>query len=372
MYIDRIFLKNYRNYSFLEASFNNGFNIIYGNNAQGKTNILEAIYLCTTGRSHRTNKDNELIRYGDEKYFVKVLFGREERKDNSIEINYSIKEKKSILINDVPIKKIGNLMGQLNSVMFSPEDLQIIKEGPSERRRFIDIALSQLKPSYFYNLQQYIKILNQRNYLLKEIFLRKENANTLDIWNQSLAETGSKIIIERLKFIEDLYKIADKYHSNITNSKEKLEIKYISSIKFEMGNNNIKNIFIKKLEEEKSKEIQKGTTIVGPQRDDMDVMVNGISLKHYGSQGQQRTAILSLKLSELEIVKKSSGEYPILLLDDVMSELDSKRREYLIENIKNIQTFITCTDKNEFIKGIDKDACFIKIENGKIVNNKEE
>ncbi|WP_242853142.1 DNA replication/repair protein RecF [Pseudobacteroides cellulosolvens] len=362
-------LKNYRNYSFLEASFNNGFNIIYGNNAQGKTNILEAIYLCTTGRSHRTNKDNELVKYGEDKYFVKVLFSKEERNDNSIEINYSKKEKKSILINEIAIKKIGNLMGQLNSVMFSPEDLQIIKEGPSERRRFIDIALSQLKPSYFYNLQQYLRILNQRNYLLKEIYLRKESITTLDVWNQSLAETGSKIIAERIKFIKCLYKIAEKYHKNITNEKEKLEIKYISSIRIDPGRDDIKNIFLKRLEEEKSKEIQKGTTLVGPQRDDLDILINGTSLKQYGSQGQQRTAILSLKLSELEIVKESSGEYPILLLDDVMSELDSKRREYLIENIKNIQTFITCTDKNEFIKGIDKETCFIKIENGKIVNN---
>jgi len=364
-----MFLKSYRNYSFLEVSFNNGFNVIYGNNAQGKTNILEAIYLCTTGRSHRKNKDNELIKYGEDKYFIKLLFSKQERKDNSIEISYSQKDRKSILINDIPIKKIGNLMGQLNSVMFSPEDLQIIKEGPSERRRFIDIALSQLKPSYFYNLQQYVKILNQRNYLLKEIFLRKENINTLDVWNQSLAETGTKIIIERIKFINELYKRSNKYHYNITNDSENLEVKYIPSIKFDYEKDDIKSVFIKRLEAERNREIQKGTTLIGPQRDDIDIRINGASLKQFGSQGQQRTAILSLKLSELEIIKESSGEYPILLLDDVMSELDSRRREYLIENIKNIQTFITCTDKNEFIKEIEKDTCFIKIESGKVVNN---
>jgi DNA replication and repair protein RecF len=367
LYINRLFLRNYRNYKFLDTKFNDGFNVIYGNNAQGKTNILEAIYLCTTGRSHRTIKDNELIMYGSEKYKIKVIYSKENRNDNSIEINYSAKEKKSILINEIPIKKIGSLMGQLNSVMFSPEDLQIIKEGPSERRRFIDIALSQLKPSYFYNLQQYIRILNQRNYLLKEIFLRKESINSLDIWNQSLADAGSKIITDRLKFIDELYNKADRYHRNITCNKEKLFIKYISSIRFDPGKDNIKTAFLKRLDEEKSREIQKGTTLVGPQRDDIEILVNDISLKQYGSQGQQRTAVLSLKLSELEIIKDNSGEYPVLLLDDVMSELDVNRREYLVENIKNIQTFITCTDENEFIKDIDNKSFFIKVENGIIV-----
>lgn len=366
MYINRMFLKTYRNYNFLDTKFNVGFNIIYGNNAQGKTNILEAIYLCTAGRSHRTIKDNELIKYGSDNYKVKVIYHKEGRNDNSIEINYSNKEKKNILINEIPIKKIGSLMGQLNSVMFSPEDLQIIKEGPSERRRFVDIALSQLKPSYFYNLQQYIRILNQRNYLLKEIFLRKESVDSLDVWNQSLADAGSKIIFERIKFIEDLYKKADNYHRNITNNKEKLLIKYISSIKLDLGND-IKGAFLKRIEEEKTKEIQKGTTLVGPQRDDIEILVNDISLKQYGSQGQQRTAVLSLKLSELEIIKDNCGEYPVLLLDDVMSELDIKRREYLIDNIKNIQTFITCTDKNDFIKEVDRGSCFIRIENGEVV-----
>lgn len=361
-----MFLRTYRNYNLLDTKFNVGFNIIYGNNAQGKTNILEAIYLCTTGRSHRTIKDNELIKYGSDKYTVKVIYHKADRNDNSIEIRYVTKEKKNILINEIPIKKIGSLMGQLNSVMFSPEDLQIIKEGPSERRRFIDIALSQLKPSYFYNLQQYIKILNQRNHLLKEIFLRKESVNTLDIWNQSLADTGSKIIKERVKFIEDLYRKAYNFHKSITNNKEKLLIKYISSIRFELETD-IKGAFLERLDEEKGREIQKGTTLVGPQRDDIEILVNDASLKQYGSQGQQRTAVLSLKLSELEIIKDNCGEYPVLLLDDVMSELDRKRREYLIENIKNIQTFITCTDKNDFIKDIDNGSCFIRIENGAVI-----
>ena len=185
----------------------------------------------------------------------------------------------------------------------------------------------------------------------------------------SLAETGAKIIIERIKFINELYKRSKKYHCNITNDSENLELKYIPSIKFDYEKDDIKSVFIKRLEQERNKEMQKGTTLIGPQRDDIDISINGASLKQYGSQGQQRTAILSLKLSELEIIKESSGEYPILLLDDVMSELDSRRREYLIENIKNIQTFITCTDKNEFIKEIEKDTSFIKIESGKVVNN---
>ncbi|MDP4180192.1 MAG: DNA replication/repair protein RecF, partial [Bacillota bacterium] len=337
MHIEGLFLKNFRNYEALQVNFIKGFNIIYGNNAQGKTNILEAIYLCSTGRSHRTSKDAELIKNGKEKYIVNVKFTRNEITGKCIEINYDRINKKKIKINENPIKKIGDLMGQINSIMFSPEDLQIIKEGPSERRRFIDIALCQLKPSYFFNLQQYIRILNQRNTLLKEISLKRMNSSTLDVWNQSLIEIGSKIIKSRIEFINILSEKANINHKKITNNEEMLEIKYVPSIdlnNFNIGVEEIKKTFTNQLKVVLAKEIQKATTIIGPQRDDIEIRLNKESIKLYGSQGQQRTAVLSLKLSELEIVKDDTGEFPILLLDDVMSELDMNRREYLVENIK--------------------------------------
>ena len=260
-------------------------------------------------------------------------------------------------------------MGHLNAIIFSPEDLLIIKEGPSERRRFIDITISQLKPTYFYDLQQYIKILVQRNALLKEIQKKKSLIDTLEVWNNNLITTGTRIISVRQEFIQKLNKYVIINHHKLTDGKEKLLLKYSPFIKVEEGatNSEIEKVFRKTLEQALQKELMKASTIVGPQRDDYEFILNDVNLKQYGSQGQQRTAVLAIKLSEIDLMKEETGEYPVLLLDDVMSELDQSRQNFLMDNVKQIQTFITSTDMNfiEPLKGID--IRIIKIKNGKII-----
>ncbi len=371
MQIKGLYLKNFRNYEFLNLEFEKDFNVIFGDNAQGKTNILEAIFLCSSGRSHRTSKDLELIKIGREDYTVKLHFihSVNEEMEKDIEIVYSKEEKKRIKINGSPLRKIGNLMGQLNTVMFSPEDILIIKEGPTERRRFIDIALSQLKPSYFYDLQQYIKILAQRNNLLREIEFNKSLINTLEVWNQSIAEKGSRIIRARKQFVDLLARKAEYNHERITNKNEKLTIKYSPSVEGIEDYNNLESVkktFLNNLESIRRRELLKSTTLIGPQRDEYDLAVNGESLKLYGSQGQQRTAILSIKLSEVDIIREETGENPVLLLDDVMSELDNKRQDYLFGNLNGLQTFITCTKRDIFEDGFKVKANYINIRDGRV------
>lgn len=344
-----------------------GYNIIFGNNAQGKTNIIEAIFLCASGRSHRTNKDQELVKTGDNGYYIKLDLHKEEN-DFSIEMIYEKNERKKIKVNEIPLKKVGNLMGTLNAVIFSPEDLFIVKEGPSERRRFLDMTISQIKPSYFYDLQQYLKILLQRNMLLKEIVNRKGLIDTLDIWNDHLIKTGSRIMKVRNEFIESLNKHAEIRHRQLTNETEELLLKYDPSFKINDSNEIgvIEEKYKKTLEASVEKEMSKCTTIYGPHRDDYDIVLNNMSTKIYGSQGQQRTAVLSIKLAEIDIMKEITGDYPVLLLDDVLSELDNKRQKYLFENIGNIQTFITCTDKT-FFGNNDEKAKYYHINKGNII-----
>lgn len=369
MYVKNLKLRNFRNYADLDLKFARDFNIICGKNAQGKTNILESIYLCASGRSHRTSKDIELIKLNEDFYSV-LLEIQKTNESSSIEIKYEKDEKKKIEINEIPVRKIGSLMGHLNAVIFSPEDLQIVKEGPSERRRFLDITISQLRPSYFYDLQQYARIINQRNNLLKEIQGKKSLRDTLEIWSYNLAKTGARIIKARNEFIEKLDYYAKRSHYKLTNGKENLHVKYSPSIRFENLSDleNIENCFIKNLEKIYEKEISKGTTLLGPQRDDYDLQLNGMSIKLYGSQGQQRTAVLALKMSEIDIMKEDSGEYPVLLLDDVMSELDKSRQQFLFENLGEIQTFITCTERDFFNGRVIGDAAFILVEKGEIIS----
>ena len=370
LYVKELNLINFRNYSRFHTDFNSKYNIIYGKNAQGKTNILEAIFLCSSGRSHRTKKDAELIKFEENSYYVKLKVNRDHT-ENEIEFFCSKTEGKKIKINSIPVKKNVELMGKLNTVMFSPEDLSIIKGSPSERRRFIDIAISQIKPSYFYNLQRYKKILAERNYLLKDIGKNSKFKSSLEIWNESLADTGSKIIKERKSFIENLNEIVKSKHKELTAENETLNIQYQPSVKIDSNwnLNEIKDAFLKSLEEYFDREIKNSNTLIGPQRDDISIFVNGNDVKLYGSQGQQRTVVLSIKLSEVEIVQSLTGELPVLLLDDVFSELDEKRQQYLIENIKGMQVFITTTEK-ELVKFYENtsEISLYEIENGKIVN----
>lgn len=362
MFIRRLQMLNYRNYNALDIELCPNVNVFMGDNAQGKTNILEAIYYCAFAKSHRTSKDKELINWNGEHAFISVDVGRE-RLDKRIDISILKDGKKSIRINKIKIKKIGELFGNFNVVMFSPEDLRIIKDSPGVRRKFIDMELCQLNPKYYYNLVQYNKVLNERNILLRN---RNTSSEMLEIYDMQLVEFGYNIIRDRIKYIESLNKYAEKIHSDITSGKEKINFKYISTIK---DLENIKENFYTLLEKNRSKDCDRGITSIGPHRDDFFVYINDIDTKSYGSQGQQRTAVLTMKFSSLEIIKELTGEFPVLLLDDVLSELDFNRKKYILSTIGQIQTVITCTGIEDLYEYLDEKAKVFKVKNGEIVNS---
>ena len=340
MYIKSLELNDYRNYDKVSIKFDKGINILYGNNAQGKTNILEAIYLCSTTKSHRGNKDKEVIRFGCKESHIRALFNKNEV-DYQIDIHLRSEKSKGIAINGVKLKKAAELLGLANIIIFSPEDLSIIKNGPSDRRRFVDAELCQLDKVYLYNLTNYNKIVNQRNNLLKDILIHPELRDTLDVWDMQLVNIGNKIIERRKLFVDQLNEIISDIHNNISGGKEELEIIYDPNVNTEE--------YEEKLKKHREKDIRYKLTSVGPHRDDFIFLINEIDTKKYGSQGQQRTAALSLKLAEIRLVEKIAGSTPILLLDDVLSELDGGRQNYLLNSIKNIQTIVTCTGLDEFI-----------------------
>ena len=340
MYIKSLELNDFRNYDKVSIKFDKGINILYGNNAQGKTNILEAIYLCSTTKSHRGNKDKEVIRFGCKESHIRALFNKNEV-DYQIDIHLRTEKSKGIAINGVKLKKAAELLGLANDIIFSPEDLSIIKNGPSDRRRFVDAELCQLDKVYLYNLTNYNKIVNQRNNLLKDILIHPELRDTLDVWDMQLVNIGNKIIERRKLFVDQLNEIISDIHNNISGGKEELEIIYDPNVNTEE--------YEEKLKKHREKDIRYKLTSVGPHRDDFIFLINEIDTKKYGSQGQQRTAALSLKLAEIRLVEKIAGSTPILLLDDVLSELDGGRQNYLLNSIKNIQTIVTCTGLDEFI-----------------------
>jgi DNA replication and repair protein RecF len=332
----------------LNIDFHEGTNILFGNNAQGKTNILEAIYVCATTKSHRTSVDKELIKFNFDEAHIKMNILKNE---NSIRIDTHIKNSKNkgIAVNGIPIKKSSELFGLVNIIFFSPQDLNLIKDGPKERRRFLDLELCQLDKLYFYNLQQYNKALIQRNNLLKQIDFKKELINTLDIWDIQLLKYGKEIINQRRLFVNRINEIVFDIHNNITGNNERINIEYEPNV--------LEDNYEIKLKENRDKDLKFKNTSVGIHRDDMIIEINNIDIRKYGSQGQQRTAALSLKLAEIEIVKEIIDDTPILLLDDVMSELDSSRQNHLLNSIRNIQTIVTCTGLDEFIENrvnIDK------------------
>ncbi|MCR5508312.1 MAG: DNA replication/repair protein RecF [Lachnospiraceae bacterium] len=340
MFIKSLELDEYRNYNNVNIIFDKGINILYGNNAQGKTNILEAIYICGTTRSHRGNKDKELIRFGKEESHIRALFDKN-NVEYQIDIHLRKDKSKGIAINGVKLKKAAELLGIANIIIFSPEDLSIIKNGPSDRRRFVDAELCQLDKVYLYNLTNYNKIVNQRNNLLKDIMIHPELQDTLDVWDNQLINIGSKIIERRKIFAAQLNEIIREIHSNISGNKEVLDIRYEPNIDIDG--------YEEKVKRNRNKDIRYKLTSVGPHRDDFIFNINGVDTKKYGSQGQQRTAALSLKLAEIRLVERLTGSTPILLLDDVLSELDSNRQNYLLNSIKDIQTIVTCTGLDEFI-----------------------
>ena len=344
MTIKRLVLKDFRNYDSVSVDFDKGVNIIYGNNAQGKTNLLEAIYFCSIGKSMRTNKEREVIKMAKEIAKIKVEIAQNNIK-RTIEIVFSKKNKKTIKINGIAIHRIGELMGELPCVFFSPDGLKLIKESPEDRRRFMDIAISQTSKNYFYLLGKYDKVLDQRNKLLKSSANLEIIKNSVFIWNEQLADIGSKIIFSRINFLNALSPYAELAHTYLTNNDEKLNLSYLGIV----GENieQIKSQLLSSLEKNLEKDFKLGFTSTGPHRDDIKILVDDIDIKAYGSQGQQKTTALSMKLAELEIIKNQTGKMPLLLLDDVFSELDPKRRKRLLKFCEKTQTLITCTDLSE-------------------------
>ena len=355
MIIKTLELADFRNYETLNISFDKGTNILFGDNAQGKTNILEAIYISATTKSHKGSKDKEIIHFDKEEAHIRTYL---EKEDVEYRVDMHLRKNKSkgIAIDGQKIKKAADLLGLLNVVFFSPEDLSIIKNGPAERRRFADIELCQLDSFYLYNLNNYNKIINQRNKLLKDMYFNQNLKETLNIWDSQLVSYGSKIIERREAFADQLCEIIGDIHKKLSGGKEDLIVKYEPDLRIDD--------FESRMKENQEKDIRFKLTSTGPHRDDFSFIVNGIDIRKYGSQGQQRTAALSLKLSEIELVKKMTKDTPLLLLDDVLSELDSNRQNYLLNSIGDIQTIITCTGLDEFINNRFKINRVYNITNG--------
>ncbi len=340
MIIKKIELTDYRNYESLELEFDKGTNILFGDNAQGKTNILEAIFVAATTKSHKGSKDSEIIRFGCSEGHVRIYLEKA-GVETKIDMHLRSSKSKGIAIDGQKIKKATDLMGLCNVVFFSPEDLNIIKNGPAYRRRFIDMELCQLDSFYLYNLNNFNKIVNQRNQLLKDLYFNPQLKDTLSIWDDQLISYGSKIIERRRQFADQLNDIILGIHKKLSGGIEEIKIVYEPDTD--------ENDFGERLKKNHERDIKSKMTSVGPHRDDFSFITDGIDIRKFGSQGQQRTAALSLKLSEIEIVKSITKDTPILLLDDVLSELDSKRRQFLLDSIGDIQTIITCTGLEEFV-----------------------
>ncbi|MGM0548529.1 MAG: DNA replication/repair protein RecF [Bacillota bacterium] len=358
MYLERVLCRNFRNFKELMLDLNPNLNIFLGANGQGKTNFLESIYLMATANSHRSSISSEMINWQQNKSLVQLLLRRREGK---IKLAMRLeKNTKQVEINDNPLDKVKELFGYLNAVLFSPEDLKLIKEGPSHRREFIDLEISQVSPYYNHLLSKYDHLLSQRNKLLKSIREGKsKNREMLPVWDEQLATIGTKIILKRIEVIDKLKILARLSQRKITEGRENLELEYDTSLNHfspKMGEAELRNLFIDSLISKRDQEISRGYTVIGPHRDDIILRVNEMNLRKYGSQGQQRTAALALKLAELEFMKSETGEYPVLLLDDVFSELDGLRRKALINIIADkIQTIITATD-GENLSGLKNNS----------------
>ncbi len=354
MYIQELSLRSYRNYDQLSLSFDHKINVIIGENAQGKTNLMEAIYVLAFARSHRTPRDKELIQWDAEYGKIKgSIFKRNRR--FPLEIVLSNKGKKA-KFNHIEQKRLSDYIGALNVVMFAPEDLNLVKGSPQVRRRFIDMEIGQIQPTYIYHLGQYQKILRQRNHLLKEL-QRKRDADLtmLRVLTDQLIEHAATIVDRRFRFLQLLREWATPIHEGISRNLEQLEIAYDASVKVSeaMDLETLKSTYQEKFTDIETKEVERGTTLAGPHRDDLVFFVNGKDVQTYGSQGQQRTTALSLKLAEIELIHSEVGEYPILLLDDVLSELDDFRQSHLLHTIQGkVQTFVSTTS----IDGIEHDA----------------
>lgn len=332
-------LENFRNYSHAAVEFVDGLNVLYGRNASGKTNMLESVYICSLLHSPRTTKDKELIKIGETTAKIKLTLQKKFR-THRIDIQIDESGKKKVFIDRIPVMRAGELLGVLGVVFFSPDEMKLVKESPQERRRFLDVGLSQQQKNYFTALQRYNKILKQRNNLLKDRF-NTHMDNMLDIWDISLSKEGAYIIQKRMEYIKILNDAAGKFHNIISENKEALLLSYDTNIDL---TGNIEEALHNELVEARQKDKELGYTTVGPHRDDIKIEIDGKDSRKFASQGQQRTIALSMKLGEVVIFKNEIGEPPVLLLDDVLSELDEQRQQLLIKMTEGFQTILTCTE----------------------------
>lgn len=350
MKINSVKLNNFRNISSMELHATDGVNVIYGENAQGKTNILEAIWLFTGCKSFRGSKDAEFIKFNEEISKINLDFSDNVRNKKS-EIIIGNK-KKNVSLNGVSLRSSSELIGSFYAVIFSPSHLSLIKDGPSGRRRFLDTALCQLKPSYAEHLAGYRRALLQRNALLKDLHLSPQLYDILDSWDDQLARYSASVILERLKYIEILSQYSKQIYAGISENKESFSVTYsrndITDINISV--NNLYNLERERIKNARKEDVLYKTTTIGPHRDDLDILINNVSARSFGSQGQQRSCALALKLGESEIIKKITGETPVALLDDVMSELDEKRQDYVLNHINDRQVFLTCCDPSQVLR----------------------
>lgn len=357
MIVKSLDLLNFRNYEEESFVFDPGTNVLFGNNAQGKTNVLEALFVGSTTKSHQGSKDNEMIRKDVDEAHLRLII-QKNGIDCRIDMHLKRHRAKGIAIDGVKVRKSAELMGLSNMVFFSPEDLSMIKNGPSERRRFLDMELCQLDQIYMKNLSAYQKVIQQRNNLLKLMNNDRNYGGSLFAWDEKLIEYGNQIINTRKLFVEELNEVIKKIHSKLTADKEVIEVKYEPNVE--------PDYFAEQIKQNRERDIILKSTTVGPHRDDLAFYINGENARKYGSQGQKRTVALSLKLSEIEIVKHKIKELPVLLLDDVLSELDRSRQTQLLESIQGIQTIVTCTGLEEFINQQIKIQKVFEIINGKV------
>ncbi|KMM57198.1 recombinase RecF [Bacillus glycinifermentans] len=370
MYIQNLTLSSYRNYEHVELEFENKVNVIIGENAQGKTNLMEAIYVLAMAKSHRTSNDKELIRWDQD--YAKIE-GRVIKKNGPVPIQLVISKKgKKGKVNHIEQQKLSQYVGAVNTIMFAPEDLNLVKGSPQVRRRFLDMEIGQVSPVYLHDLSFYQKILSQRNHFLKQLQTRKQTDQTmLDVLTEQLTEFAAKVVMKRLQFVDQLEKWAQPIHSGISRGLEELTLKYHTSLHVSDSPDLSKmiNSYQESFSKLRDKEIERGVSLSGPHRDDVLFYVNGRDVQTYGSQGQQRTTALSLKLAEIDLIQEEIGEYPILLLDDVLSELDDYRQSHLLHTIQGrVQTFVTTTS----VDGIDhqtlNEAGIFRVANGALLD----
>lgn len=362
MYFKEIEIRNFRNYEYCKESFHPSINIFIGENGQGKTSLAEALYIMCLGRSFRTQKDREMIRFGEETSVVRTTVFKNERNVRT-EIILNRNEKKTVKINGVR-KKRADLAGHILVVEFSPDDLKILKEEPDKRRRFLNREISKLYPGYYEDLAIYTKILLQRNTLLKE---GNTDPSLLSVWNAELIKYGVKLIMRRESFIRRLNEISSRIHREITEGKEELSIGYDANVPFDEDPETIEKSFQEKMEAARDTDLLRGITSCGPHRDDLKVTINGIDVRRYGSQGQQRTAAIAIKLAEIQLMEEESGEKPVLILDDALSELDKSRQRYLIEALTGTQIFLTAASVSREILEQFPDKKIFEISDGKIL-----